>query len=186
MQYKVKVGISNRHIHLTKDTYEKLFDEDMSKRNDLNQIGEFASNQVVTIKTDAGEIPNVRVLGPFRDYDQIEISKSDARVLKINPPVRNSGELDDAEDVIVYTNKATILIKGCIIAKRHVHMNPVLANTMGIKNLDPVKFIINGNRSGVIDGVAKVSENGYFEVHLDKDEANAFNLEKNDEITLEV
>ena len=73
METKVSVGVSNRHVHLTEETYKMLFDEELTKKNDLNQIGQFASNQTLTLKTEKTEIPNVRILGPFRSYNQIEI-----------------------------------------------------------------------------------------------------------------
>ena len=66
----VTVAISNRHVHLTKETYEQLFDEPISIKKPLNQIGEYASMQTLTIKTPKSSIENVRVLGPFRKYDQ--------------------------------------------------------------------------------------------------------------------
>ena len=81
MEYKIHARVSNRHVHLTKETYEKLFDEEMTKKFDLNQIGEYATNQLLTIRVLDEKIENVRVLGPFRNYDQIEISKKDARRL---------------------------------------------------------------------------------------------------------
>ena len=82
MYYNVKVMISNRHVHLTKETYEKLFDEPLTKKSDLNQIGQFAANQTVDILTDKFEFKDVRIVGPFRDYNQVEISNNDARKSK--------------------------------------------------------------------------------------------------------
>ena len=85
---KVKVEVSNRHVHLTEEVYHQLFTKPLTKRNNLSQVGDFASNESVTIKTEGGSIENVRIVGPFRSYNQVEIACSDARHLKINPPVR--------------------------------------------------------------------------------------------------
>lgn len=184
MEYKVNARISNRHVHLTKETYEMLFDEEIMKRNDLNQIGEFASNQTVTIRHGDKVINNVRVLGPFRTYNQIEISKKDARTLGLNPPVRRSGDLKDSLNITLETNKNSIEIKGLIIANRHVHINTLDKDKYDVENGQKVKIKIDGDKSGIIDAEVKISDNGYYELHLDTDDANAFLLEDNDEVTM--
>ena len=76
---QVKIGVSNRHVHLTKEDFYKLFGkENITIKNKLTQQSEFSSNSVVTMKTDKSTLDNVRVLGPFREYTQVEISKTDA------------------------------------------------------------------------------------------------------------
>ena len=75
---KVRVGVSNRHVHLSKFDYDLLFDTEMECEKNLSQVGEFKSNKRVCLKTDKGVICDVAVLGPFRDYTQVEISVTDA------------------------------------------------------------------------------------------------------------
>lgn len=184
MEYKVNVRVSNRHVHLTKETFEKLFDGEIEKDYDLNQIGEFASKQFLTINYNGIRIPNVRVLGQFRDYNQVEISKRDARGLKCNPPVRSSGVLDDALFVTLETPKGSVTTKALILADRHVHMSPDDAIKYGVLDKQKVKVRIPGDKSGVMDAVIKVGTTGYYEFHVDTDDANAFLIEDNDEVTL--
>ena len=95
---KVKIGISNRHIHLSQTDANILFKENyqFKKRNDLSQKGEFATEDTVIVKTDNYTFDHVRVVGPIRDYTQVEISESDAKLLGINPRVRESGDLDNS------------------------------------------------------------------------------------------
>jgi len=180
MEYDVNVRISNRHVHLRKEVYDLLFDEEISKRNDLNQIGEFASNQTLTIRNGSKIIENVRVLGPFREYNQIEISKRDARVLGVNPPVRKSGDLADSLEIILETNKASIVVKGLIIANRHVHMNKEDAKKYGVVDDQEVGIKIAGEKSGIMMAKVKISDNAFYELHIDTDDANAFLIEDND------
>ena len=184
MEYDINARVSNRHVHLTKETYDRLFDEDIKKIYDLNQIGEFASSQTLTIKVDNKSIENVRVCGPFRTYNQIEISKRDSRVLDVNPPVRASGDLADSLMVTLETPKGTVETNGLIIANRHVHMSESDAIKYGVKNKQIVKIKIDGEKSGIIDAEVKVSSNGYYELHLDTDDANAFLIEDNDKVTM--
>ena len=97
---KVRIGVSNRHVHLKEEDFKKLFgDVVLEKDKDLYQPNQFASIYKLTIKTLKNEIKNVRVLGPFRSYTQIEISKTDAYTLGLNPPIRTSGDLDGSEVV---------------------------------------------------------------------------------------
>ena len=63
----VKVGVSNRHVHLKESDFRVLFgDTTLEKSKDLTQPGEFASTSKVTIKTQKVIIENERVLGPLR------------------------------------------------------------------------------------------------------------------------
>lgn len=183
MNLKVNIGISNRHLHLTKETYEMLFDEELSIKKDLVQPGEFASNQVVTIKGEKGEISNVRILGPFRPYNQVEVSRHDARSLGINPPVRKSGDLEGAEKITVIGPKGEVTLdEACIIANRHLHMSTEEALRLNIKNDQKVKVVISGEKSGIIDAFVKTGDNAVTELHLDTDDANAFLLAGNEEL----
>lgn len=180
MKIDVSIGISARHVHLNEETYQKLFDSPLTTKAPLNQVGQFAANETLTIKTDKGVFNNVRIIGPLRSYNQVEISASDARILGLNPPVRKSGNTKGSEVVTLETPKGSVTIEGCIIADRHVHMTPAQAEEFGVVDNQPVKLEISGEKSGVIDLVTKVSEDGYFEVHIDTDDANAFLLKNND------
>ena len=185
MEYKIKVGVSNRHVHLTKEDYDFLFDEELTLKYKLNQIGEFASNQTVLIKGPKGEIDNVRILGPFRLYNQVEISRHDARILGVNPPVRKSGDLNGAENITITGPKGSVELKeSCIIANRHLHMPSKEALKYNLKDNQKVKVVISGDRSGIIDAYAKITDNSATELHLDTDDANAFGLKGNEELDI--
>ena len=182
---KVSIGVSNRHVHLTKEHLSLLFGEDfkLEKKNDLNQPGQFASTSAVTIKTDKSFIENVRVLGPIRDYTQVEISKTDAYKLGLNPPIRNSGDLNDSSPITLIGPKGTVDLKsGCIIATRHIHILPSQVKMYNLEGKDKVNVKLNGEKGGIITNVyLKVSDEAFFELHLDTDDANA-HLVKNGDI----
>ncbi len=180
------IAISNHHVHLTEEIFNELFDEVISIKKPLNQIGEFASFSTVTLKTAKGEIPNVRVIGPFRKYNQVEISATDAYLLGLTPPVRQSGDLEDSETITISTSKNTITLKNsCIIAERHVHMNNAKAMELGLKNEDLVKLKVENDKGGAMEAFVKVSDNGFFEIHIDYDDANCFLLKNGDEVLIE-
>lgn len=180
-----KIAISNRHVHLTKEIYEKLFDEPLSMKKPISQIGEFASNQTLIIKGPKGIIERVRVMGPHRDYNQVEVSKSDAYILGIEPPVRESGDLEDSETITLITPKNEITLENvCILAERHVHMNDKMAEELNLKNDDLVKLVINNDKGGEMEAFIKIKSNGFFEIHIDRDDANAFLLKTGDEVEI--
>ncbi len=185
MQEKIKVGISNRHVHLTEEIYNKIFFSSLKKQKDLNQNGEFASEQVLTIKTEKSEISKVRVLGPFRNYNQVEISRSDAYKLGINPPVRKSGDLLNSEKITLIGEKGEVTLQNCcIISERHVHVNPQKAEELGVKDNQSVKISVGGDKACILFASIKISNNGFYELHIDTDDANAAGIKNGDEVEI--
>lgn len=181
----MKIGISNRHLHLTQETYEKLFKEPLEVAKKLKQMGEFASNQFVTLKTEKGQLEHVRVVGPFRKYNQVEISQSDAYLLGMHPPVRKSGDLSGASDIIVVGPMGEIkLEQACILAERHIHINTKDQEKYQVKDGQIVQVKIPGERSAILDAHIKVSDNGVLEFHIDRDEANALLINNDTEVTM--
>ena len=129
---KVSIGVSNRHVHLTREHFKILFGEgkELEKRNDLTQPGQFASTSIVTIKTDKSEIENVRVLGPFRAYTQVEISKTDDYKLGLNPPIRDSGNLKGSSPITIIGPSGVVdLEEGCIIPIALLSKSNLFLNT---------------------------------------------------------
>ena len=182
---KVKIGVSNRHVHLSKNDFDFLFPNTlMNKVKDLSQKGEYVSDLFVSIKTNKGVLSKVRVVGPLRDKTQVEISRTDAYFLGINPPVRMSGNLDNSEDVILINNNSELLVENsCILAHRHIHMSTNDAIKLGYKSGDIVKVKITGERGGIYDNVEiKIKDSYTLELHLDTDEANAMGVKNGDEV----
>ncbi|SCI25240.1 MULTISPECIES: phosphate propanoyltransferase [unclassified Romboutsia] len=180
----IPIGISNRHIHLCREDLNHLFGKgyELTKIKDLKQPGQFASNEVVTIKGPKGEIKNVRILGPLRDETQVEISISDGFKLGVKPPIKESGKLDNTPGITIIGPKGSIeLKKGTIAALRHIHMTPKIANQLNIKDKDEVRVEIKGIRSAVLGNVlVRVSDKYDLEMHLDVDEANACYVKNGD------
>ena len=152
----------------------------MECEKNLSQVGEFKSNKRVCLKTDKGVICDVAVLGPFRDYTQVEISVTDAYFFGISPEVRSSGDVIGGEYITIVGDKGEIVRDCCIIATRHIHISHEDRIKYGLlENLYSVR--ISGVKSGVLGDVhIKEVDNGSFELHLDTDDANAFLLKNGD------
>lgn len=182
---KIPVGVSNRHVHLTREDVDLLFgsDYELTKKRDLSQKGQYACEEVVSIKNKDKIIEHVRVLGPIRNYTQVEIMKTDADYLGLNPPVRNSGDLENSESITIIGPKGEIERKNsCIIAARHIHINskdyPKILNNsiVSVKIRDDI----------YMDSVyIKKDPSFVLELHIDKDDAKEFNLETGDVVILE-
>ena len=181
---KVKLGISNRHVHLCLDDFKVLFgDSELEIDRMLVQPNQFASNQRVTIMTPKSKIDNVRVLGPLRSYTQVEISKTDAYSLGLNPPIRNSGDLDSAESITIVGPNGTITKECCIIATRHLHISKEDKANLGFSDKEYVSATIDGEKPTILKKVfIKESDDGVLELHLDTDDANACFVKNGQEV----
>ena len=136
---EIKVGVSQRHIHLSQDDLEILFGKGYELTKKKTLMGrEYAAEEVVTlVGPSLKTIENVRVLGPVRKNTQVEISRTDTFVLKVSPPVRPSGEIEGSEKLVVVGPKGCVYLKqGVIIANRHIHLTPEFAQKHGIKDND--------------------------------------------------
>ena len=181
---KIRVGVSNRHVHLCKDDADILFGEgyQFEKRNDLSQTGEYACSETVKIRTNKYEFPHVRVLGPLREYTQVEVSLDDSILLGINPPIRDSGDLDGSESVWIEGPKGKIFKENCCIrATRHIHCSKL--DNLGYDNNDIVKVIANDM---VMEDVhIKMKDSYVLELHIDKNDAELFGIKNGDYVSFE-
>lgn len=181
---KVPVGVSARHIHLTKEHVEVLFGPgyQLTKKKDL-MGGQFAAAEqctIVGLKLRA--IENVRILGPVRKASQVEISATDARTLGVNAPLRESGDIKGSAPISLVGPKGVLYLnEGCIVAARHIHMNPKEAQAAGLKDGDYVSVRMGNERGAVLDHVKiRVDASFSLEMHIDTDEANACQISQGD------
>ena len=179
--YEVPVGVSNRHIHLTKADMETLFGVgyQLTPLKDLSQPGQYACKETLTIVGPSMRpIEGVRVLGPLRKQSQVEISMTDSYVLKVKPPVRESGNLAGSAPIRIVGPKGVVeLSEGCIIANRHIHMSPADALQFGVKDFDRVTVDVNGTRrTRWYDVQVRVHKDFRLEMHVDTDDANAVGI----------
>lgn len=181
----IKVGISNRHVHLNEEDYKTLFGGlILTKRNDLSQPHQYACNETVTIKTPKSSIEKVRILGPFRDYTQVEISKTDSYKLGINPPVRDSGNLAGAALITIEGPNGTVEKECAIIPTRHIHINEKDRIKYNLKNIDKVEIRVSGEKGSILENV-NIKEGDFVpELHLDTDDANACLLKEQSEVEI--
>ena len=174
----VPVGISNRHIHLSKADVATLFGEgySLTPLKDLSQVGQFACKEQLTIiGPSMRAIEGVRVLGPERKASQVEVSLTDAYQLRLRPPVRESGAISGSAPVTIIGPRGVVsLSEGCIIANRHIHMSEDEGRAFGVRDGEYVDVELNGERRSLFyDVQIRVHKDFRLEMHIDTDDANA-------------
>ncbi|MBE6810111.1 MAG: phosphate propanoyltransferase [Ruminococcaceae bacterium] len=174
----VPVGVSNRHIHLSTADLETLFGAgyQLTPIKDLSQPGQFACKETLTIVGPSlRPIENVRVLGPVRKASQVEISRTDSFMLKVKPPVRESGDIAGSAPVTIIGPKGVVTLKeGCIIANRHIHMSLEEGAQFGLSDGQYVDVEVSGERrTKFYDVQVRVHKDFRLEMHIDTDDANS-------------
>jgi len=144
----VELEASGRHVHVTAQQALVLFGHPLTPKRPLSQPGQYACKELLTIVGPSlRPIENVRVLGPLRKQSQVEISRTDSFVLKVKPPVRESGKLDGSAGITIIGPKGVVsLAEGCIIANRHIHMSVEEGAAFGLKDGDYVTVEADGER----------------------------------------
>lgn len=183
---KIPIAISARHVHLTRETLDVLFGEgyELTTYKPLSQPGQFAANETVTIIGPKNKYENVRILGPIRPKDQVEISRTDEYFLGIDAPIRESGHVEGSGACTLVGPKGEVYLKeGVICAWRHIHMHPNDAASFGVKDKDIVEVeVVDEERPLVFKNVLiRVSDKYALEMHIDTDEGNAAEVRSGEE-----
>ena len=185
---QVPVGISVRHVHLTRSDVDWLFGRNyqLTPKKALSQPGQFACEECVDVVGPKGTLTKVRVLGPERSSTQIELSQTDCRTIGVKAPVRSSGDLEGTPGIELKGPNGKIQVsKGVIIADRHIHMTPADAARFGFKNGDRVSVKIEGEKPGIMGNVLiRVSDKCALDMHVDTDDGNAFLLSQGQWLTV--
>jgi putative phosphotransacetylase len=181
---KVPIGVSARHIHLTQEHLDILFGPGarLTELKPLSQPGQFAANETVAVYGPKGSFPKVRILGPVRKATQLEISRTDALTLGLNPPVRESGDIAGSPGIRIVGPAGEVTIEeGVIIAARHIHFHTDEAAKWGIRDKQRLRVRVGGERGLVFENViARVSDQFALDMHIDTDEANAAGVKTGD------
>jgi len=176
-KWLVPVGVSNRHIHLSREDIEILFGRgyQLTVAKELAQKGNYAAKETVNIVGSKGVLERVRIVGPPRGVSQVEISRTDAVKLGIEAPIRDSGDLDNTPGAILIGPAGPLVLsKGVIIPRAHIHMAKQKAESLDLHDRDKVSILIKGLKVVCYHNVlVRVTDAGETEFHIDTDEANA-------------
>jgi len=179
----IPIAVSGRHAHLTQDVFATLFGKSATptRYRDLSQPGQYACEEKINLIGPRNRIDGVRILGPLRSINQIEISRTDEFTLGIDAPVRDSGKVAGSAPITIEGPQGSVhLSEGLICARRHIHMQPKDAEEFGVEDRQEVAVAITGGPRDLIFGdvLIRVSEKYKLEMHIDTDEGNAAELSK--------
>lgn len=180
----IAIAISARHVHLTAETFAALFGAGATPTHhkDISQPGQFACKEMVNLVGPRGRIDGVRLLGPLRSKNQVEVSRTDEFKLGVDAPIRDSGNTEGSAPIVLEGPKGTVALgEGLICAKRHIHMAPADAERFAVRDGDEVEVAITGGPRDLVFGdvLVRVSPKFVLEMHIDTDEGNAAELNAN-------
>jgi propanediol utilization protein len=178
----VELEASARHVHVTKEQARLLFGHDLTPKRPLSQPGQFLAQERVTVVGPKGELKHVAVLGPARKEAQVEVSMTDARILGLQPPIRESGKVAGSPGAVLRSEKAELAIEqGVIIAQRHLHLTPEDAARFQVADRQVVRLQVFTERPLIFqDVLVRVRPDFATRAHLDFDEANACAMQPGD------
>jgi putative phosphotransacetylase len=176
------VNVSARHCHLTPEAVETLFGKgrQLTVHKWLYQDGQFAAKETVTlIGPRSRVISNLRILGPCRSLNQVELAYTDGIALGFELPLRLSGDIKGTLGCMLMGPAGFFeMNEGVIRALRHVHMSPEDASFYGVKGGEEMKLKIGGPCGIMLEKMlVRVDKSFKLEVHVDTDEGNACNLQ---------
>jgi len=176
------VNVSARHCHLTQAAVETLFGKgrQLTVHKWLYQEGQFAAKETLTlIGPRSRVISNLRILGPCRTLNQVELAYTDGIALGFELPLRISGDIKGTLGCMLMGPAGFFeMSEGVIRALRHVHLAPEDAAFYGVKTGDAMRLKVGGPCGISLDNLlARVDKSFKLEVHIDTDEGNACNLQ---------
>lgn len=181
----IRVGVSNHHVHLTKEALNVLFGEnyELTVKRYLLQKGQFAAEETVSLVKNNKILEHVRVVGPLRCYTQVELLDEDNEYFNINAPVRKSGDLKNSETIEIVGPKGSYLAKeSTIVSNTHIHMSSEDLKKFNRKS-DEIVSVKCKNQ--VINNVQiKSDKTCVLEMHINKDIAKKLNIETKDEVEI--
>jgi propanediol utilization protein len=185
---RVTVSVSPSHAHLTPGLIEQLFC-DHYRLHECSRLGptQFAAEESVSLIGPNGRLTDVRVIGPPRKANQVELSGSDALKLGIDAPIRTPGDLEGTPGILIKGPRTQVaLAVGVIRARAHLHMSPGDADRLGLAERDRIDVVSESDARRILfrDVPVRVSADYRLELHLDADEGNAAGLASGDYVLL--
>jgi putative phosphotransacetylase len=183
----IPVGVSVRHVHLSRTDRDILFGAgyELTVRREVTQPGQFVVQETIDVIGPRGQFGSVGIIIPLRAETQVELARTDAIHLGVDPPLRQSGELAATPGIRLRGPAGDVVLDhGVILAQRHVHMSPKDALAFGVRHRDIIQVQVGGDREVLLGDVAvRVDPHFALDLHLDTDEANAAGITDRSTVT---
>lgn len=173
----ITIEVSGRHAHLCQKDLDKLFGKGhpLSVYHPISQKGQYATVETIDVQIGKKSLKAMRIVGPVRAHSQVELSRSDALRLGIDPEVRLSGRVVGTPGATLIGPRGKVRLKeGVIIPHRHIHASPEAAKKAGVRNRAVVSVAVKGGRAVIFHNVIVRTHPTYqWHMHVDTDEGNA-------------
>lgn len=183
---KILVGLSNHHVHLSKEVSDILFGKDyeLSVKRKLKQLGQYACEETVDVYINNYLIPHVRIIGPYRKYTQVELLESDCKNASVEVIFSDSGKLEGTMPFRLVGPKGEYVSDtGAFVANNHIHFSEKDLKDFNLNNGDIVNV---KTKDGTIIKNVKVKSDDtcVLEFHLNKDDGEKMNIQTFDEVEI--
>lgn len=181
---KVTVGLSNHHVHLTKEDADVLFGKDyeLTVKRPLKQLGQFACEETVDVIINGVKLEHLRIIGPYRNYTQVELIERDSQTLGIKSLYSDSGKLEKTYAITLIGPIGMVNHDvGAFIANNHVHMSSEDLKLFGVQDKELVTIKTN-NGNEIKNVYVKSDPSCVLEFHIGKDDGEKLGLQNGDEV----
>lgn len=188
-QFHLKIAVSNSHVHLSEEHFKKLFGQtEIEKADNIGHPKFFTNNFTVTLSGKKGKLENIKVLLPCSKETWVELNRTHAYLLGVNPPL-GDGELADGFITISTPIDKIEVKKNVVIECRHIEITKEQAEKWKLTGGQFVKVFIDGQRSLIFNRVGvriveKINPSFEGRLELDRDEANASMVNQGDIATV--
>lgn len=176
LSFMVPIKVLEHHAHLSVNHARILLGNFPDKFLPTSvHTPSFFTGHVISLVGPKDTLHGIKVLGPFRDTTQVEISQSAATQLGFNSVLREEEDIEDSPGAVLVGQAGTQVIpSGVIVPVSHVHLNEADAVRLGITTGERVSALVSGQKKiEVHDILVKIDGKADSELHFNLDEANA-------------
>lgn len=156
MSRPIPVEIIPSHVHLSHADHAALFGQGHAGTisRTLSQHGQYAYEETVEVSGKLKRAISLHVLGPSRKETQVELTKTEAALLGLKPPLAKSGDLSKAVACKLKGPKGEVTAKASVIIPRpHLHLSDSDAKALHLKNGAIVRVEVSAETPFELAGV---------------------------------
>lgn len=174
---KIPIYICDRYVHLSDYAKDILFGYDYEFKNlqktKLSDIN--LTDDMVKLIGEKNVLDARIVVGSNKNRSTVEISKSEAEFLGINPVLSGPDDSENGPGILLtHKDKAIKLRAGVVITDYYLTANKEFAERHNLMDKQYVKIKINSKRPIILENVIlKISEDANLALCIDSDTKNA-------------
>jgi putative phosphotransacetylase len=178
MSRPIPIEIVPSHIHLSEEHQVVLFGVGMASTitHTLAQSGQFAYAQSLEVFGKLKRSITLRVLGPYRQNTQVELTPTEAALLGLNALVARSGDASRAATCRLVGPAGEVMAEASvIIPQAHLHCSDTEAASLHLTNGKIVEVEIIGDQPVILTNIiVRVHPSYRLRLHIHPDIAREY------------